>query len=212
MKPLFSLFMTLMLGTAFGQTSIEFPFNPDSDGDGQIGSDDLLIMLSAYGEPWTLPDPNQWATGTITNLLDYDSQLNALSDSLQLLQSHLENLQDSLTGNSNAIIIDHLNNACYYNPGNGQSLAEGCTFASLRAVSSTTYGGQLTLTTTGRSEGDILTVHYSCRDGNSGTWVIRNSEGNDIASANPYNSYGWNGTYYRMHMTFLFTDGDWATF
>ena len=104
MKPFFSLLLTLMLGTAFGQTSIEFPFNPDSDGDGQIGSDDLLIMLSAFGEPWTLPDPNLWATGTITNLLDYESNLVALSDSLTELQTFLDStdvalmaLQDSLT-------------------------------------------------------------------------------------------------------------------
>lgn len=92
MKTFFSLLFTLMLGTALGQSSIEFPFNPDSDGDGQIGSDDLLIMLSAFGEPWTLPDPNLWATGTITNLLDYESELTQLNDSLTQFESQLDSI------------------------------------------------------------------------------------------------------------------------
>lgn len=202
-----------MLGTAFGQTSIEFPFNPDSDGDGQIGSDDLLIMLSAFGEPWTLPDPNLWATETVTNLLDYDSQLNAMSDSLWLLQSHLEDLQDSITDNTNAFIIDHLTNACFYNNSyDVVNLDEGCTFASLRGENAVPGGGQLMLTTTGRSEGDLLTVHYSCRDANSGTWYILDSQGNNIAFANGLNSSGWIGTSNRWHLMFLFTEGDWIVF
>jgi len=90
MKPFFSLLLTLMLGTAFGQTSIEFPYNPDSNGDGEIGVDDLLGMLSGFGESWTLLDPNLWGTGTITNLLDYESNLVALSDSLTELQTFLD--------------------------------------------------------------------------------------------------------------------------
>ena len=90
MKPFFSLLLTLLLGTAFGQTSIEFPYNPDSNGDGEIGVDDLLGMLSGFGESWTLLDPNLWGTGTITNLLDYESNLVALSDSLTELQTFLD--------------------------------------------------------------------------------------------------------------------------
>lgn len=89
---IFSLLLTLMLGTAFGQTSIEFPFNPDSDGDGQIGSDDLLIMLSAFGEPWTLPDPNLWATDVMLNLISLDAELDSLQSELTAQQTQLDSL------------------------------------------------------------------------------------------------------------------------
>ena len=104
MKAIFSLLFACIVGATFGQDTIEFPYNPDSNGDGLIGVDDLLGMLSEFGEPWTLPDPDLWATGTVTNLLEFESDLIEFSASLAEFEAVLDStagalafLQDSLS-------------------------------------------------------------------------------------------------------------------
>ena len=118
-KAVFLLFAVISV-SAYGQSLIEFPYNPDSNGDGEIGVEDLLEMLGDYGGAWTLPDPNEWATGTITNLLDYESDLIELSDSLAELQTILDStdveltaLQDSLTLITSFNTYTQTNNRCF---------------------------------------------------------------------------------------------------
>jgi len=88
MKRLLALMLcAVSLGAA---AQIEFPFNPDSNGDGEIGVDDLLGMLSGFGESWTLPDENLWASSTIQNLLAFEQELDSLSSVLVNQQEVLD--------------------------------------------------------------------------------------------------------------------------
>lgn len=221
MKPIFSLLLTLMLGTAFGQTSIEFPYNPDSNGDGEIGVDDLLGMLSGFGEPWTLPDPNLWATGTITNLLDYESELVALSDSLEQMQLELDSVQSVLNSDVNGIILDHLSGTQYFSPHNPNNTFvitnPSTTFAWVRAVSSNNYGGHLHLTGEDKEVGDLLTILYRSSDGNSGTWQFKaqvNGSWSTIASCAPSGGFDnsgipWHGSNGMFFKTFMWDGALW---
>lgn len=219
MKPIFSLLLTLMLGTAFGQTSIEFPYNPDSNGDGEIGVDDLLGMLSGFAEPWTLPDPNLWATETITNLLDYESDLVALSDSLEQMQLELDSIQSSIIANTNQSVLTHLAGFELHNPHYGNIVArytsESCSFAMLRAYDYNEYGGTLRLSSEGREVGDLITVLYTCSNGNAGTWNIQSpSEIGwiQIASCTAINGGdGWSGGNYRYFRTFMWDGTMWIS-
>ena len=90
MKQLFTLLLSATCFTASAQ--VEFPWNPDSNGDGEIGVDDLLGMLASFGEPWGLPDPNEWASQTLQGLIEWDEEL----DSLQSELTQQEALLDSL--------------------------------------------------------------------------------------------------------------------
>ena len=50
MKAIFSLLLAASLGSAFAQCAS--PYNPDSDGDGVIGSSDLIGLLTTFGNPF----------------------------------------------------------------------------------------------------------------------------------------------------------------
>ena len=50
MKAIFSLLLAASLGSAFAQCAS--PYNPDSDGDGVIGSSDLMGLLTTFGNPF----------------------------------------------------------------------------------------------------------------------------------------------------------------
>jgi len=208
MNRFFTLLLVASYLTAVGQ--VEFPWNPDTNDDGIVGAEDLLGLLSVYNGEWDLPDPTGWATTTVNALLQFETELTALSDSLQQVQLELELLQNQVINDYNDIVVNHLDNGCYYMPGNNQTLQEGCTWVSLYAWDFNAYGGSLTLTSAGREEGDIITVHYACRNGNSGNWSTKDSSGNTIANCGPWGGTGWVGAPYRWHKTFLFTDNGWA--
>ena len=90
--------LTLVLAAACFAASaqVDFPWNPDSNGDGEIGVDDLLGMLGSFGEPWELPSPDQWASTTVQNLLSLENQLDSLGEVLQNEQLFLDSLAASL--------------------------------------------------------------------------------------------------------------------
>ena len=94
MKKLFALLLATACFTATAQ--VEFPWNPDSNGDGEIGVDDLLGMLASFGEPWELPDPTIWASESIQNLLVFQADLESMSDSLSSVEASLSELQSAL--------------------------------------------------------------------------------------------------------------------
>ena len=65
----------LALGIAFAagaQTGlVEFPYNPDSDGDSQIGVPDLLTLLSLFGESFQSVESAVWTCGDVLNYHEY---------------------------------------------------------------------------------------------------------------------------------------------
>ena len=80
-----------------------FPFNPDADSDELITIEDLMTILSLFGQPFVMPDYSEWASGSMLNILafqdslaDIASDLDALNDSLNDVQSELNELSDSL--------------------------------------------------------------------------------------------------------------------
>ena len=50
MKAIFSLLLAASLGSAFAQCTS--PYNPDADGNGVIGSSDLMGLLTTFGNPF----------------------------------------------------------------------------------------------------------------------------------------------------------------
>jgi len=46
---------------AQSEDPIVFPFNPDANYDGILGVEDLLAMLSGFGEEVALPNYTEWA-------------------------------------------------------------------------------------------------------------------------------------------------------
>ena len=126
MKIILSLSLTLMLATAFGQTAIQFPYNPDSNGDGEIGVDDLLGMLSAFGESWELPDPNEWASTSLNALLQYEAYLDSTAIEIEFAQDEI---------NAELVVLDSLTQIVSCN-----SATNG--FLSNTAMSCYTYVGE----------------------------------------------------------------------
>ena len=139
MKKLFTLLLTAACFTASAQ--VEFPWNPDSNGDGEIGVDDLLGMLASFGESWSLPDPNEWASETLIGLLSFqDSLQQAVIDisqsqaSLDSAISELEGLEEVLDYNTylttgqrcNVIMYDE---ASYYTA----EIPNSCSFVVVKA-------------------------------------------------------------------------------
>ena len=68
MKNLTTLFALIVSCSMLGQTNPEF--NPDFDGNGYIGIDDILGVLSYYDSPW--PTPPAWSCGDPVSYQGYD--------------------------------------------------------------------------------------------------------------------------------------------
>ena len=74
----------------------EFPFNPDADSDEQITVEDLMAMLSLFGQPFVMPDYNEWAMGSMYNLLAQEDSLLALENYLDSLETQIANQLEEL--------------------------------------------------------------------------------------------------------------------
>lgn len=68
MKNLTTLFALIVSCSMLGQTNPEF--NPDYDGNGFIGVDDILGVLGYYDTPW--PTPPAWSCGDPVSYQGYD--------------------------------------------------------------------------------------------------------------------------------------------
>ena len=53
MKKLFTLLITAACFTASAQIEVEYPYNPDNQNDGHVGIEDILEILTVYGEEFT---------------------------------------------------------------------------------------------------------------------------------------------------------------
>ena len=125
MKHIFSISLCFLALSLSAQID-NFPFNPDSDYDGSIGIEDLMAMLSNYGQEFELPDYNEWAVGTMYNLLEYNDSLELIADSLSALQSQLSYVQDNMESYLDSAISANtsvlLNGSVYYNSSSGGTL------------------------------------------------------------------------------------------
>ena len=119
-----SRFLTLLLFalpiSTFAQNSVEFPFNPDSNNDGIIAVEDLMIMLSFYGGEWQLPAPSDWASQTMLNLLNYSESLDSIADVQSSIQAaidssflELSSISDSLELVTSFNVFATTANRCY---------------------------------------------------------------------------------------------------
>ena len=132
MKNIVSIFFACIVGTTFGQSTVEFPWNPDTNDDGIVGAEDLLGLLSIYNGEWELPDPSVWASSTIislvefeSDLIDYEAELSDLSDSLAQVQDELDSVQLEIEACDRG---EGLYNCAQLYPGNDvvQYLPEDC--------------------------------------------------------------------------------------
>ena len=53
MKKLFTLLLAAACFTASAQIEVEYPYNPDNQNDGHVGIEDILEILTVYGEEFT---------------------------------------------------------------------------------------------------------------------------------------------------------------
>ncbi|MFZ8837234.1 MAG: hypothetical protein ACO2XQ_09325, partial [Flavobacteriales bacterium] len=98
MKHWMTLLALVVAVTAGAQSEdpIVFPFNPDANYDGILGVEDLLAMLSGFGEEVALPNYTEWATGAMFNLLDFEAELNEEYDSLAAAWTEYESAYNEL--------------------------------------------------------------------------------------------------------------------
>lgn len=89
MKQLATFLLLITSLTAFGQSSIELPFNPDADGNGFISVSDILEVLSTYDTIFTAEEV--LVNGTELN--SFISETNSTIDSLSAAAVVCENLQ-----------------------------------------------------------------------------------------------------------------------
>ena len=87
MNRFFTLFLAAFCLTAVGQVEISYPYNPDN-GDGAIGSPDLIELLTLYG---TLFEPE----ALMVNEIPFQDWVDAVNNTLLSQQA----LIDSLMGN-----------------------------------------------------------------------------------------------------------------
>lgn len=117
MKKLFTLLLVAACFTALAQIEVEYPYNPDNQNDGHVGIEDILEILTVYGEEFT-PEQlivegtslTEWIQLLSETVIQQQAQIDSLevvtegqffADSLfNTLAAHLDQQQsqiDSLT-------------------------------------------------------------------------------------------------------------------
>lgn len=98
MKNLIALTFFLTGLTALGQTSINLPFNPDSDGNGFISVSDILNVLSTYDTMFSVEEALVDGVELSTFIAETDSTINSLQmeASVCVELQHLEAFEDYL--------------------------------------------------------------------------------------------------------------------
>ena len=222
------LITCLALGIAFAagaqtEDPIIFPFNPDANYDGIIGVDDLLAMLSGYGEEVSLPEYTEWATDAVLNLLEMEAELQEELDSLNDEWAALESAQfalDSLSNEMDAVvqsaILEQVTNWCgvYMPTTTFHTIPAGCKMAYIYAQDFNAGGGTLRLPNEGYVEGDILTVVMGQNSIYAGNWSIQryNNDAWQPLSSCCGDSAGWwpTGYVYLMARNFQFNGTTWT--
>ena len=76
-------FLTLALFACslVGYTQVSFSFNPDYNGDGYVGVDDILGVLSHYDTPWEADAAENMVVDSLESII---TDMSSINDSLQL--------------------------------------------------------------------------------------------------------------------------------
>ena len=86
MKKLFTLLLAAACFTASAQIEVEYPYNPDNQNDGHVGIEDILEILTVYGEEFT---PEQLMVEG-TSLTEW---IQLLSETVIQQQAQIDSLQ-----------------------------------------------------------------------------------------------------------------------
>ena len=92
MKKLFTLLLAAACFTASAQIEVEYPYNPDNQNDGHVGIEDILEILTVYGEEFT---PEQL-------LLDGAS----LTEIIESLQTQIDSLASFTNEGFGALVLN----------------------------------------------------------------------------------------------------------
>ena len=90
MKKLFTLLLAAACFTAIAQIEVEYPYNPDNQNDGHVGIEDILEILTVYGEEFT---PEQLLVEG-TSLTEW---IQLLSETVLQQQAQIDSLQGQLS-------------------------------------------------------------------------------------------------------------------
>ena len=115
MKSISTVFLSIACFAASAQSDIDYPYNPDADGNGFIGVSDILQSLSVYDDLFIpteimIDDSvplSQWVPIAVSELQNLESTL----DSIQDLQSG----QPVFTGQS-ICMLNHYTSYTWPNP------------------------------------------------------------------------------------------------
>lgn len=223
MKNFFTLtlcFFTLSLTAQIDN----FPFNPDSNSDGFISVDDLMAMLSNYGEPFELPDYTEWSVGTMNNLLEYNEDLFLLSEQLDSIEYSLNLLSQNLEEVINDSLLWTLNrDACKVSMSgtNNYEIGLNCQYVFVAIPNSGSSGGGANL----RLPSDIPFEEYSvhvhvnksgtiaCGTNGTGCPTVQvqkyeNGSWQDFDLINPNDFYSASGLAVQQR-TYVFVNENW---
>ena len=90
MNKFFTLLLAAACFTASAQIEVEYPYNPDNQNDGHVGIEDILEILTVYGEEFT---PEQLMVEG-TSLTEW---IQLLSETVIQQQSQIDSLQGQLS-------------------------------------------------------------------------------------------------------------------
>ena len=107
MKRLATFLLLITSLTAFGQSSIELPFNPDADGNGFISVSDVLNVLSTYDTMFSAGEVLVNGTGLSSFIAETDATIDSLSAaaSVCIELQHLEAFEEYLNNSVVALKI-----------------------------------------------------------------------------------------------------------
>ena len=113
MNKLFTLLLTAAGFTASAQIEVEYPYNPDNQNDGHVGIEDILEILTVYGEEFT-PEQllvegtslTEWIQFLSETVLQQQAQIDSLQSTTQFasLSDSLVNDIYNLMGQQQALI------------------------------------------------------------------------------------------------------------
>lgn len=214
MKTIFSLLFACVVGTTFGQSTIEFPYNPDSNGDGFIGVDDILQALSHFDTNWELPDQNSWATDALLNLIAFDNELDSTAQAISAQQAYLDSLATSVTCDMALLNSE----TCYLNFSSGTAHLDNYDCSTVLYQRNGGGGSKIIRLPTAACEGQgivLVSLNYSGQGSQGQPLSIQAWDGNnwiDLASMQYGGQVGGLGIQAGPLRFFhaIFTNGMWA--
>lgn len=179
MKQLATFLLLITSLTAFGQSSIELPFNPDADGNGFISVSDVLNVLSTYDTMFSAGEVLVNGTGLSSFIAETDSTIDSLSAaaSVCIELQHLEAFEEYLNNSTSCwITYDGTSSCCSINIPNS---CRQLTLFMWNSASATQTQVPLRLPTEGEFPGQIIEIRITEAGEVSGTIDIEAYQGNE---------------------------------